>query len=174
MLTPVRASAANEVVESQVVAPRWLVSATLSYNVYSYLGVTSSAAATSITPDKRGTFGQQVGVGYQFHPNFSLRLGLNFAEALYGYPNGASVLTTIGATPWVVFAAKGFFIGAGPFFAIWTYGKNGFDLGTWTALGYTLGLPENFALSVGASLTTMFLQRTCIAINPAITISRRF
>lgn len=153
--------------------PRWIVHLTPGVNVYTYLGPTDKARSAHVTPDQKVTLSQQIGVGYYLRRDLSLRVGLNFAEVAYG-PTGASAFSSFGTTPWLVYSTHGFYVGAGPYIGIRTYGANNADLGIWAASGYSFPVGGPVYLAVGVSMTSMFLQRVYVGLNPSVSLAFRF
>ncbi len=154
---------------------RFLVYTSFAFNVYTYLGPTSTAPATNLTPADRAIIYQQLGVGYFFHPKLRVMLTLQFGETLTGLPANGNTFTLLGIIPWLVFSHRGFYTGAGPVLAPISYGKvPNFDAGIYTATGYSFQLGRGLSLSGAVQAVLMLDQRVSFAITPTVALGYRF
>ena len=155
-------------------APRGFVHASLGFNVYTHLGATSTAAATDFTPANKAMLFQQLGVGYWVHPLVRLQLTFMFGETLTGMSAGQSSFTLAAVMPIACFTWKGLFAGVGPLFAPRALGNWGLNVGLFTIAGYALSLGQGFSLALAVQAPFMFMQRSSVAVTPALVLGYRF
>ena len=166
--------------ELQIVQPapppkKLFVYTSAAFNVWTYLGPKGTAKAVNTTPADRAIVGEQVGFGYFVHPLVRLTLTLQFAEYATNPPAGASSFALFGVIPWVTFVYKGFFTGGGLLLAPVSYGKApNFDVGVFTATGYSIGIGRGVSLAPAVQFVVMWNQRVAVQLTPTLALGYRF
>jgi hypothetical protein len=153
---------------------RFFLHANVSLNAFTYNAALGSSPAQELTPEKRLSFGQQVGFGYYVLPYLRVQLTLQLNESSYGLPAHTSAFTTAGFIPWLVFTTHGFYVGAGPLLWARAYSKNDFEAGIYVATGYVFAMPHHFGIGLGVQMPITLDERKTIQISPIMTGTYRF